>query len=136
MIELESCPAEIETGDRIEVSGSVSDTISGLELAVFELPHGDVIAGPIRIRNGVFRSSLRLRKEGFYRLQILAELGIAHTETAVDRMLKVGSPDPLDVPTLSVGVYPEYGRGRRSGYWSDQRQREKLDAKGFVPTRG
>jgi uncharacterized protein YkwD len=106
LAELEACPDEILPGDRVEVSGLVFDTVRSLELAVFELPHGDVLAKPIRIRRGAFAGSLRLHSEGFYRLQILAEVGISHTETVVDRMLKVGSPVSLDLPVLSVGVYP------------------------------
>jgi uncharacterized protein YkwD len=106
LAELEACPDEILPGDRVEVSGSVSDTVRSLELVDFELPHGAVLAKPIRIRRGAFEGSLRLRAEEFYRLQILAEVGIAHTETVVDRMLKVGSPDSLNLPVLSVGVYP------------------------------
>lgn len=106
LVDLLACPDEIAPGERVAVSGAVSDTVNGMELAVFELPHGDVLAESIRIKRGMFKGSLRLRKEGYYRLQILVEVGVAHRETSVDRLLRVGSPAPLDSPTLSVGVYP------------------------------
>ncbi len=107
LIGLESCPEAITPGEKIEVSGTVADTVIGLELAVFELPRGDVVSSLLKLKKGRFEGSLRLRKPGFYRLQILAEVGVSHTETVTDRMLRVGSPQPLGSPILRVEKYSE-----------------------------
>jgi hypothetical protein len=106
LLDAEGIPSALPADGVLSVRGVVSDSVREVRLAAFRLPDGDVKLAPARPGNGAFSVGMRLDTPGYYRVQLLGDIGLPADVTMLDRMLRVGDPDEPAVPVLEVRPYP------------------------------
>ncbi len=125
LVAIEQGPGHLSPGVETLLSGAVSDSVRNMSFEVFLLPDGDVVDVSVRIRDGRFRSRLKIDEPGYYRFQGFVGLSGLRIVIAEDRMLKVGDPPPLSAPTLEIPPFPGPEAGVRllAGLINRARQR-------------
>ena len=106
LVDVTGVPGELGEAGTLTVEGRVSDSVGKVSLAAYRLPDGDVRLEPTRPRDGAFKVAVRLNHPGYYRVQLMGDIGQPANVTMMDRTVKVGEAPDLAPLVLEVRPYP------------------------------